>query len=148
MNATEPFAVDGVTRAENVTDCPSVTWLCEADNSREVVLRLIVRVTEFEVAELFDESPEYVAVILCTATLSVETENSATPFVSGTSLFRGVPPSKKVTVPGALAGVTMAVMVTVCPNWAGFGATVRKMALGGGPAKPTTWVNGLEVLEA
>jgi hypothetical protein len=72
-----------------------------------------------EVLTSLAASPPYAAVNECAPTLSEEVENVAVPL-----LIVAVPsvvlPSRKVTVPVAVAGVTVAVSVTDCPKVEGF----------------------------
>jgi hypothetical protein len=70
----------------------------------------------------------YVAVIECVPAERFGTENVAVPPLTGRLVINAVLPSKNVTVPVAVDGVTVAVKDTDCPTTDGFGLEVSVMA--------------------
>src|ERR1051325_2078327 len=91
---------------------------------RTAVPGLTVNVTAVDVLPLRVASPQYEAVKLWGPAASVEMVKVAVPLLSE-AVPSEVVPSRKVTVPVAVAGVTVTVMVTVWPAVEGLGETDR-----------------------
>jgi hypothetical protein len=87
-------------------------------------------------------SPLYVAVMACAPTERFGTENEALPPLKGKLVINGLLPSKTETVPVAVGGVTVAVMMTDCPTTDGLGVEATVM----GVVDVTTCVRAREVL--
>jgi len=87
-------------------------------------------------------SPLYTTVIECVPADKFGTENVALPPLIGKFVIKALPPSKNVTVPVAVDGVTAAVKVTDCPMTDGLGLEVIVVAVLG----LTTCVRIVEVL--
>ena len=75
-------------------------------------------------------SPAYTAVMGCEPAVSVVVVNVATPAASA-PLPMGVPASRKVTVPLAVADDTVAVKVTESPTFEGFNEELRIVVVAG-----------------
>jgi len=106
-----------------VTVWPGVAGLGEAVRL-VVVDAFTISVTGADVLGLSAVSPPYTAVRLWLPTARLAVVVVALPLLS-VAVPIGFVPSRKVTVPVALEGVTVAVRVTVCPTAAGFGDAAR-----------------------
>lgn len=118
---TVPEAFAGVTAARKVTGVPALKVSSfPAVVSVSVVLALATfTVSAADVAPLKFASPLYCAVMECDPAPRAEVLMEAVPALRGTLPEMGEPLSKKVTVPDALAGATLAVKVSELPNVGG-----------------------------
>ena len=123
-NEIMPVELAGDTVAVSVTLCPALAGL--GTTVRVTVGAFTVRLTAVELA------PENVAVSECVPAARVDVRMTAEP-LARSAVPSVVIPSRKVTVPLELAGVTEAVRVTFWPRAAGLGeavsATVMASAL-------------------
>jgi len=124
LNVTVPVALEGVTEANKVTGWPGVADVGDADRRVVESAFLTTSVTAVEVLAALLASPPYTAVKLWVPTESVVVVNEAVPLLT-VAVPIAEPPSRKVTVPVALAGEKDATNVTLCPYVAEFGLADR-----------------------
>lgn len=120
---TFPVADDGITLAVRTT-----VWLGEDGLKEEVIVVVVVSVlttwlSAVDVLVGNVPSPAYSAVMACVPAESVAETNTAMPF-DRLKLPRDLSRSRNVTTPVAVAGETVAVKVTLCPYFEGFGEEV------------------------
>jgi hypothetical protein len=148
-NATEPVGVPPaeLTVALNVIDTPGAADVAEAVKV-VVVCRaageLTVTVMAFDVLLASFVSPPYCAVTVWLPSPSAVVEKLAVPFAS-VPLPIDVVPSRKVTVPVAAAGETVAVNVTDWPDVTEDAESVRVVVV---DTAPTVMVWAVDVLAA
>jgi len=126
-NVTTPVAVEDETVAVNVTSCPELDGL-------RLDARLVLVVVLVEVFTVCISVPEMLPLKLLSPlklawmewlpTLRLEVERVAMPPLR-VALPMFVSPSKKLTIPLAVAGVTLAVRVTNCPELDGLRLEAR-----------------------
>jgi ribosomal protein S5 len=122
-NCTLPVAVDGVTVTVKVTVWPSVAGFA-LDVSVSEEAALITWPIAGEVDPNTCESPLYAAMMECVPGVKAEVEKVAAPELT-VLVPIAVPPSRNVTLPVAVDGLTVAVNVTACPAVAGLALDPR-----------------------
>jgi hypothetical protein len=141
LKVTVPVAEEGVTAAVKVTDWPSVDGFWE--EVRTVLLTW--RTVWTSVGDVLPESlasPPYTAVMLWLPTDRLGVMSTAFPAFRAL-VPRLVVPSKKVTVPVANDGVTVAVKVTASPTTEGLREEASVVLV---LAWLTIWLRGGDVL--
>jgi hypothetical protein len=108
-----PVAADGETVAVNVIVCPTVEGFTLEANVKEVVPFIEMETAAEELAATF-ESPKYLAVIEWGPSAKVDVANVAMPEPTGVVPI-AAPLSRNWILPVAVAGVIVAVKLTVCP---------------------------------
>ena len=139
-----PVAVDGDTVAVKVTESPNVDGFLPDPTPVVVVsgLTTCARVLELLPSSLM--SPPYTAEMLCEPPLNNDVVSVAVPELS-VPVPRLVTPSKKVTVPVAVDGATVAVKVMESPNVDGFSPDATTIVVLPGV---TAWLRAVEMLPA
>jgi hypothetical protein len=128
-NMTVPVALVGVTVAMNVSGVPAAKAVSPTDSSSstDVLALATVWINAVEGAPLKLASPLYWAVIEWVPAAKVEVLKLAVPpLIRGTLPEMAIATSKKITVPVADAGVTLAVKVRGAPNTEGSVPALRR----------------------
>jgi hypothetical protein len=141
-NVTVPVTPEGVTVAVRVTAWPGVARFGEATRMVVDGALFTSSVTGGDVLALLLASPLYTAVSVWLPTARPEVLRLALPLLKAWLPIVALP-SRKVTVPVAVAGVTVAVSVTAWPGLAGFGEADRVVVVA---LRPTVSVTAEDVL--
>src|ERR1700753_2676891 len=124
---TVPVAAVGETVAVNVVGDPAFTLSSGAVSVVVVEALTMVSASAGDVPPLKPASPLYCAVREWLPAASADVVKLAVPALRGTLPEMAVAPSKKVTLPVAEVGATLAVKVRAAPTVAGFAPAVRLM---------------------
>jgi len=145
-----PEVVDAIV-AVNVTGVPLDAEAAELTNASVVAVFAMVSVSAAEVLAARVALPEYLAVIECVPTVSVDVVKVATAPPFSVPLPSGVVPSRKVTVPVGVPevlDVIVAVNVTAAPLDAETAELTNKVVVAVGAAAVMVSVSAAEVLAA
>src|ERR1019366_3160811 len=141
-NVPVPVAPEGVTVPVRVTPWPGVPGFGEATRAGVDGALFTSSVIGGDVLALLLASPLYTAVTVWLPTAKPEVLRLALPLLKAWLPIVALP-SRKVTVPVAVAGVTVTVSVTVWPGLAGFGEAGRVVVVA---LRPTVSVTAEDVL--